>query len=470
VIESQIDEYKTIAKVNLEEALEKLLSIEKSQRLAADAIGTKKVCVAIVQVCFFARKWKTLNEHIVLLSKRRAQLKQAVVGMVQEAMTYIDQLDDLALKTELIETLSTVTAGKIYVEVERARLVRQLAGIKEDSGDIDAAAEAMQEVAVETYGAMAKTEKVAFILEQVRLCLDKKDFVRGTILSKKISTRTFVEKEEKKVKKEKKEGEVKPEDSKPDKEDNDPQKAPPEQPPLEGTPTMPELKLMYYALLIRINIHASEYLEVCRCYQSVFQDPQIQLDPTRWQPVLKKICWYVVLASYGTEQQSMLHSVAGEKKLGDLPAFQCLVKLFTTNELIRWPSVKSTYEEEMNQEEEIFGGESGAKRVADIRQRCVEHNILVIQKYYQRINLTRLAELLDVDQPTAERHLSEMVVAKTVTAKLDRPAGIVDFVGKRDAAGVLNEWAANIDRVLNLVDLSCHQIHKECMLHKVTIA
>lgn len=37
---------------------------------------------------------------------------------------------------------------QIYVEVERARLVRQLARIKEEQGDIDAAAEAMQEVAV----------------------------------------------------------------------------------------------------------------------------------------------------------------------------------------------------------------------------------------------------------------------------------------------------------------------------------
>ena len=57
-----------------------------------DAIATKKVCVATVQVCFAAAKWTELNEHIILLSKRRSQLKQAVTGMVQEAMTYIDQV------------------------------------------------------------------------------------------------------------------------------------------------------------------------------------------------------------------------------------------------------------------------------------------------------------------------------------------------------------------------------------------
>ena len=45
----------------------------------------------------------------------------------------------------------------------------------------------------------------------------------------------------------------------------------------------------------------------------------------------------------------------------------------------------------------------------------------------------------------------------------------MDFEGKKDAAEVLNAWASNIERVLNLVDLSCHQIHKECMTHKVPI-
>jgi 26S proteasome regulatory subunit N5 len=47
--------------------------------------------------------------------------------------------------------------------------------------------------AQETFGAMAKTEKVFYILEQVRLCLDRKDFVRAQILAKKVSPRAFVE-------------------------------------------------------------------------------------------------------------------------------------------------------------------------------------------------------------------------------------------------------------------------------------
>ncbi len=67
-------------------------------------------------------------------------------------------------------TLRDITEGKIFVEAERAALSRILAGMKEEEGDIDKAQEVMQDVAVETYGALDKREKTDFILEQVRLC------------------------------------------------------------------------------------------------------------------------------------------------------------------------------------------------------------------------------------------------------------------------------------------------------------
>lgn len=44
---------------------------------------------------------------------------------------------------------------------------------------------------VETFGSMEKREKVEFILEQMRLCLAKKDYIRTSIISKKINTKFF---------------------------------------------------------------------------------------------------------------------------------------------------------------------------------------------------------------------------------------------------------------------------------------
>ena len=90
---------------------------------------------------------------------------------------------------KLIDTLRTVTEGKIYVENERSRLTHRLAMIHEKDGNVAEAAKIMQELQVETYGSMERKEKVEMILEQMRLCLAVQDFIRAQIISKKISTR-----------------------------------------------------------------------------------------------------------------------------------------------------------------------------------------------------------------------------------------------------------------------------------------
>lgn len=115
--------------------------------------------------------------------------------MIQEAMSYLDSTPDMETKLELIDTLRTVTDGKIYVEVERARITRLLAKIREDEGKTSEAADILQELQVETFGSMDKREKVDFILEQMRLCLAKSDYIRTQIISKKINTKFFQDKE-----------------------------------------------------------------------------------------------------------------------------------------------------------------------------------------------------------------------------------------------------------------------------------
>lgn len=39
-------------------------------------VSTSRILVAIVQLCYEAKDWDALNENIMLLSKRRSQLKQ----------------------------------------------------------------------------------------------------------------------------------------------------------------------------------------------------------------------------------------------------------------------------------------------------------------------------------------------------------------------------------------------------------
>ena len=65
-----------LAQGGVAEALETLLGIEKAQRLAEDVTGTRMACTAVLDVLFDAKDWAGINEHIILLSKRRSQLKQ----------------------------------------------------------------------------------------------------------------------------------------------------------------------------------------------------------------------------------------------------------------------------------------------------------------------------------------------------------------------------------------------------------
>lgn len=59
--------------------METLLSLEKQTRTAADMHSTAKLLVAVVKICFEAKDYTALNENIVLLTKRRGQLKQVTI-------------------------------------------------------------------------------------------------------------------------------------------------------------------------------------------------------------------------------------------------------------------------------------------------------------------------------------------------------------------------------------------------------
>ena len=110
-----------------------------------------------------------------------------------------------------------------------------LAIIKETNGLVEEAAD-MQEVKVETFGSMDKREKVEFILEQMRLCLAKKDYTRTQILSRKISPKFFQD---------------------------------------IGTE---DLKLKFYKQMIEVDIQNDAYLSISKHFWEIYNTKMIQDD------------------------------------------------------------------------------------------------------------------------------------------------------------------------------------------------
>ncbi|CAD6241392.1 GSCOCG00002718001-RA-CDS [Cotesia congregata] len=423
----KIPECKKLAQEGkLHDALDQLLILEKLTRTGADMISTSRVLVAIVEICFEAKNWAALNEHIVLLSKRRSQLKQAVTKMVQECSTYIDKTPDKQTEIKLIETLTSVTAGKIYVEVERARLIHRLAKLKEEDNDITGAASIMLELQIETYGSMAKREKAALILEQMRLCLAKQDFVRTQIIAKKISIKFFED---------------------------------------ENNEETQALKLKYYELMMELAKHEGWYLELCRHNRAILETPTVKNDSEKRHTALSRAVLYLVLASHEPEQADLTHRLLADKLIDEIPTYKELLRLFVNPELIKWSGLCDIYEQELRTTEVFTAStEEGRKRWTELRNRVVEHNIRIMAKYYTKITLTRMAELLDLPIEETETCLCKLVETGVISARTDRPAGVVRFTGTQEPAAVLDAWAASLNKLMSLLNHTTHLIHQEEML------
>lgn len=72
----------------------------------------KEIC----QLSYDARDYEKLNANIQLLSKKHGQLKAAIQAFVEQAMGWLEEIrqrDGTEKWLELIETLRSVTEGKV---------------------------------------------------------------------------------------------------------------------------------------------------------------------------------------------------------------------------------------------------------------------------------------------------------------------------------------------------------------------
>jgi len=308
--------------------------------------------------------------------------------------------------------------------VERARLTRTLAGILEAKGDAVEARKIMVETVVETLGGMGKREKTDFILEQVRLCLDTEDFIRAHIMARKVNVKVFKDAE------------------------------------------LEDLKLSYYGHIVRYHLHNHKWMEIFAAYQSMWDTPSLQADTEAKSTNLKRQCMYLMLSPFDKERTQQLHLLNGIKHLETLPMFKELVRLFTTQEIFHYNELKDALKTELATFPD-FDAKEVELMLTTFHDRVTEHNLGVVSAYYQRITLERLSSLLELELAKMETQLCEMVTAKQIYARIDRPSGIVTFQAPKSPNELLNDWAGDIGSLLTMLEGTCHLIHKENMVHKV---
>lgn len=143
---------------------------------------------------------------------------------------------------------------------------------------------------------------------------------------------------------------------------------------------------------------------------------------------------------------------------------------------MRWPMVSEKFGPHLcgtdvfTTSKDTSGDSKAFQRWEDFRKRVIEHNVRVVAKYYTRIQFSRLTQLLDLGEDETEKYISELVTAKTIYAKIDRPARLVSFKKPSDANDVLNQWSGNMKGLLGLLERIDHLITKEEMMARFTPA
>ncbi|KAI9881813.1 MAG: hypothetical protein M1823_006475 [Watsoniomyces obsoletus] len=310
---------------------------------------------------------------------------------------------------------------------------------------------------------MTRREKTDFILEQVTLCIENDDWTQAGILSRKISTRYFARRPKKTPEQLEKEQKEQEEAEK---------KRRPEDPPVEKADDVTDLKLRYYEQQITLAKHEDNYLDVCKHYRQVLDTESVENNPTQLHAVLQRVIYFVLLAPYDNEQSDLLHRVNLDARNAEVPKDAALLKQFTISELMRWPMVEAQYGEHLCSTD-IFSKDRNAKdpkaytRYEALRHRVIEHNVRVVAKYYTRITFPRLTELLDLSEDETEKYISDLVTKKTVYARIDRPAKVVNFEVKRGPDEVLDEWGGSMKGLLGLLERVGHLIQREEMMARI---
>ncbi|GAW79881.1 26S proteasome regulatory subunit p55 [Plasmodium gonderi] len=412
---------------NPELAIERLIALEKKCRQSYDGNSTSKICCFILNKYKVANNYKKINEYLIFFNKKRGQLKKTIIDMINLCKSWIHEVQNKEDKLNLINTLCTISEGKIFVEVERSEIVRVLSQIKEEEGNIEEAANILQEVQVETFISMNKRDKTEYILEQMRLVLLKKDYIRCHVISRKIN------------------------------------------PTLLNSEEFADLKLKYFMYMIEYHINEEAYDEVAKCYEERFNTESVLTDANLWIEELKCYIIFLALSPYDEQQTKFSNLIKiQKKKLKEIPIFQNIVQDFINQDLIEWPL---PYQDELLQfyifnDSKFVGGKN---RWDLFKKKVMHHNIHVISNCYSKISLTRLSQLLNASLEDSENLLSELVSNKMLNAKIDRLHGIIKFSLKKNPEILLNTWSSQINQILDLLEESSHLIQKERMLHEAKI-
>ncbi|PBJ75216.1 19S proteasome regulatory subunit [Trypanosoma cruzi] len=429
---------------SLQDLVDELLTLEKIARLGGDALSTQRLAVEVIRVYRVQGDYAKMLLVLEMLMRKRGQTKMTQSAMIAECAVMIS---DASLpkesRREVLERVVHLTDSRIHVELEHARFAIDLAKLMESEGQKRAACDLLSGLHVETITNMPRAEKLDALNCLIRLCLELEDYEHTPLVSRRINHRALARAESR------------------------------------------EAKLTYFELMRHYYTQRKSYFNVARCWYETYlteTEEGAKLAALSSMAVHYLIaehatpkaledlaeCTAFSPATYFAERNAAIQGITTklQKQLEDIPQLQYLLQRFTSIELIR-EKVAREVETLCANHPQLAGHDD---RQLLLRSRCSEHDLLVVSRFYLRLRLDRLAQLVGLTPEHTEEFLMMMVASKTLYAKMDRVDGLVVFEAKKNATEVINGWNEAVERSVALLDKASHLIVKERMLHNISAA
>ena len=176
---------------------------------------------------------------------------------------------------------------------------------------------------------------------------------------------------------------------------------------------------------------------------------------------------YLLVSPYTTEKVDLLNLIEAmyPRELETHEMLAKYVRKFLTFELM--PLQEDDITQQMLQFEPFQERTMHHKNhLIELIRQLVQHNLRVIEKYYSRISLARMSQLVGVSVERTENELGDMVVNGRIGAKINRLAGIVTINKRKQFTNErLNSWNQDLKTTLDKIEMTCHLIDREKVIH-----
>ncbi|KAM0681697.1 proteasome regulatory particle subunit [Glugoides intestinalis] len=333
------------------------------------------------------------NDEIIhtlrLLVNKRKQEPECIKKLIK---TVLGTHNDVPfLKNLLIKVIE----GRMFLEEERLSIADQIKIALRNN--IQESYDLIKEIPVETFTTVSDKKKNAFLFEQLRLALLLHCLEDAELITRKVRRSTLMK---------------------------------------------DELAIfLNYSILLRAA--QNRFLDAANLFLELNE-----IDESKKHVALGSL--YCLLSSCLKEERNIVEEKRkllkrfSEFKNND-ESMRHYLKQFNTGLIIEFDVVEqiaktiSKYDESVDK--------------ALLHRSVMEHNFFVVSKFFSKVKISQIAQLMHVREDDLVAFASEMVNAKLSTMKIDQQLMLIFFEDKK--------WNDRVDSVLDKIILANHLIHKQ---------